>query len=305
MAMPKNQVLLLIEDSEAYLESDKTREYITNLKIENARIELIKPMDVYKFAINQTLNDEYIDEETTPVFFMGSISSNMEMAKSKFVPSTLISNKKYNHSEYYHLLSSGINKDYVLAPFSHIKSALSRSEKLGMLVPGKHFFKSNSGLRPMSGFVADTSSDSGVDYDGCSVKDEELIVVAKARNISDEVRLFCRGTKILSIVNYLPNVVIQFFDPVNIPKITAMAPTINPLDFYAISDYLKNKFYGVDPLYVIDVCLDSDTRKWQILELNCFNTSGIYGSDLNPDATVRPVFEAASEYAAEAHSQLY
>lgn len=301
--MPKNQVLLLVEDSEAYLESDKTREYIANLKIENTRIELIKPMDVYKLATNQTLNGEYIDEETTPVFFMGSISSNMEMAKSKYVPSTLISNKKYNHSEYYHLLSSGINKDYVLAPFSNIKSALNRSEKLGMLVPGKHFFKSNSGLRPMSGFVADTSSDTGVDYSGCGVKSEELIVVAKARNISDEVRLFCRGTKILSVANYFPTVSVPFFGS-DLPEITEMS-SINPKDFEAISDYLKNKFYGIDPLYVIDVCLDNDTRKWYILELNCFNTSGIYGSDLNPNTTVRPLFKAASEYAASVHALIY
>lgn len=84
-----------------------------------------------------------------------------------------------------------------------------------------------------------------------------------------------------------------------------MTSSIDPYDFEAISKYLKNKLYGIDPLYVIDVCLDNDTRKWYILELNCFNTSGIYGSDLNPDATVRPVFEAAIEYAAETHNLIY
>jgi len=300
MATSKNPVLLLIEDSEAYLESAKTRDYIANLTIENTRIEFIKPIDVYKFATNNMLNGEYIDEETTPVFFMGSISSNMEMARSKYIPSTLISNRKYNHSEYYHLLSSGINKDYVLAPFSHIKSALDRYKKLGMLVPGKHFFKSNSGLRPMAGFVADTSCDSEIDYSGCGVKDQELIVVAKAKEIRKEVRLFCRGVKILSSVEYFPDVSVD----TRIRTIYDIDSNIPSTDFLSISEYLKNSYYGIDPLYVIDVCLDAEKYRWQILELNCFNTSGIYGSDY-PQFTVKPILQAASEYALQAHNTMY
>lgn len=133
----------------------------------------------------------------------------------------------------------------------------------------KMFMRPDGDLKDFSGSIVDTDGlekfQSSVSFGGYPFTDELPVFVSPVRDIVEEYRCFIVGGKVVSASKYMVR--------------TMMDKKPGAPDDVLRFAYKMDDIWSPEKAYVLDICRVVE-GSLHVLELNCFNASGVYACDI-------------------------
>ena len=232
------------------------------------------PNFVKKFSPLNPLGGISLDEPSA-IIVHGTIEFVRSYMKiPDLFPCAWYSPKAFDCSSYYHALAGYIfNSDHIYLPFSEVKHSLPIIKKLGHSV----FIRPNSGLKTLSTLCYDTNDvlfqhkweGMASMYTG---NPDSLVLISGNKSISREWRFF--------VIDGIVSTGSQYMDG-NDVEIVSIEESVRGSDAMAyaekVAQHLKATRNQPAAVYTLDVCLHGGD--FYVMELNCFNMSGLYACD--------------------------
>lgn len=255
---------------------------IENLTKEKSYLDLADAaeragVDVVK--INRDYNHSLIEGVQNEVVV---ISASIEMGKILYgrlkrqncAILSYCSWEKYLCTNYYpHFGDLSFNDNYVIVPLSEI----SRRKWFFWGLFGKEgviFMRPDDGDKPFKAGLWDIQ-DWDREYEQLENKDQ-LVIVSSPKNIHGEWRFLCNDKKeIIAVSSY------------RFQNLITRVPSA-PQEAYDICNKVLDRGYFPDPLFCVDVALDSDKNGW-LMELTSFSSAGLY--EMDKDLVVKGVLD--------------
>ena len=144
------------------------------------------------------------------------------------------------------------------------------------------FCRCNSGNKSWAGQLISTKID--IDTISQLVMEDEVLYIAPSQNIINEKRFWVIDGKIIGSSHY--------YNPFN----TNIDCEYNNDEALNYAKKIIDIYYEPATQYTLDIGWDTNKGKFQVIEYNCFNTSGFYKSDVNQIIKkVKEKFDAASD----------
>lgn len=257
----------------------KTNIDVCFFDINTTKIYSGKPLnEIFHFYSVQETHDidlEYFHSHGYTMIPYGSIVAVENLIK-------LFDEKGYSYASYYDRFKFDLNQYISFIPselrlnqkgfFMPFSMLDENKEDIFKMYGDKFFIRPNSGRKTFSGNIVDTENlESFINHIKQNINlDKELIFVSPFKNIKREYRFFISHKKILSCGVYLENNEIILNEAKEIPMELASL----------VADVVCSGFGLNFPFdnYVLDVA-ETDSGYF-VIEVNSFNTSGIYGLNI-------------------------
>jgi hypothetical protein len=164
-----------------------------------------------------------------------------------------------------------LNSNYVMLPFGELKRRKDwLLEKVG--TNNKAFIRPSSGYKTFTGKVVSGHNwDRDVDMFGFRINPEELVVVAKPKEILKEWRVVVVDHKVIAATQYKEG------------EETVRNGTVDQSILDYAQEIVNDVDYEPDPAWTLDICETHD--KLAVLEVGSFSCAGLYACDPKPIVT--------------------
>jgi hypothetical protein len=248
---------------EKYIQSNYYNNIINNIHKEN--LILIDWTKSHLVDVDKTLSN--IDPNDDSILVIGPIEFVEKCQKLKTKWQIFANWENFEYLTYEkHFNKFMLNRKYIVC------NAKSLENTFSMLKTDKLFVRPNSSKKLFSGTIVslDTfSDDSKKKIFFYGIDDNELCIVSKVKDISDEFRVVINENEIMSMCKY--------------DKISDKYTTINSTDekniLNFVYDVFKNVKWKPERLFVMDVC--KSNNEFKIVELNTFSASDLYECDVD------------------------
>ncbi len=273
----------LIEDGP--WESDRINEIAKEIVRQGMKYEIIKYKPFGATELNQFSDDAC-------VVTLGSINLVRQVQRTKrWYPGSIANFDNFKCSTYYaHYGQYLLNDDYLMMPLAEITRRWRELQE--------HFSKEELFVRPDSGtktFTGQTSTTGNFKDFG---KPETLCVVAAAKQLGREYRIFvCKNGGIIAGSMYRnKSAEINYCDVYkSLPEDNEHASEVLGLCSYIY----QNVKWQPDRIFAFDIGYDTNEDRYAILELTAYSCAGWYASDI--PSMIKYGAEAALEDWKEQH----